>query len=83
MPRLKTIVNLPLQKSIEKEIKERFGGAFISRNELRQYLKIGKCRHDIFDDIPKYHITPGRESYRAVDVAAWLAAKSVDAGRLY
>lgn len=82
MPRLKTVVNLPLQESIANEIKAEYG-PFLSRNELRKYLRVGKCRADIFEQIPTYNITPGRVCYRAVDVAAWLATQSVGAGRLY
>lgn len=82
MPRLKTVVNIPLQESITAEIKKDYG-AYLSQNELRQYLRIGKCRTDIFDRIPSYQLTPGRKCYRAADVAAFLAKQSVGAGTLY
>lgn len=82
MPRLKTIVNLPLQESITNEIKKEYG-AYISKNELRQYLRIGKSRADVFEKIPEYQITPGRICYRAADVAAFVARSSAGAERLY
>lgn len=82
MPRVKILVNRALQESIEREIKDRYG-PYISRNELRQYLRIGKNRTDVFDQIPTYNITPGKINYRAVDVAAWLAQRCDGVSRLY
>ena len=82
MPRLKTVVNLPLQESITAEIKKEYG-AYLSKNELRQYLRIGKCRADIFEKIPSYSFTPGRTCYRAADIAAYVAKNSAGADRLY
>ena len=82
MPRVKTVVNLPLQESITRELKGEYG-AYLSQNEVRQYLRIGKCRADIFDKIPSYNIPPGRPKYRAADVAAYIAKNSVGADRLY
>ena len=74
MPRVKMITNLPLQEDLEREMKERFG-AYLSKNELRQYLRIGRGREDVFGMFPTYQLTPTRRVYRAREVAAVLAAR--------
>jgi len=80
MARVKQVINLPLQESITREIKREYG-AFISRAQLREYLCVGKNRRDIFESIPTFTITPGKISYRASDVAAWLAENAVGAAK--
>lgn len=74
MPRLKAVIDPPLQESIIKEIKKEYG-AYLSQAQLARYLCIGKNRTDIFRTIPAFHITPGKVCYRASDIAAWLAAR--------
>lgn len=77
MPRIKQVpLNYALRDEIARDIKATYG-AYLSRRQLIEYLKIGKCRDDIIDQIPYYNLTPGRRSYSALDVATWLTRQRV------